>query len=407
MGIIKLALLCQKQGLTQAALAEDLQVSSAAVGKWWRGESRPHAPVARKLAQRLGVSDPNELWLEEQLKPKSLEQEQAMDFLNKLDRRELFALLQTLPFFAGIDLSLLESPRVAPDAFLSQCNASIKGCWHLMNHYDHTIVESILKEYLPTLGNLATNPSEHQEVAASLATQAKILQILIATHRLDFTSRKLLCLEAVKFGELSGDSLTHTGALYWQGDTYVYLYHQPQRAIPIFEAALSRLNSDAQPHKSMIDANLSIAYAQLGDEQGAQGYAEQAMKGIPKQPTPNLYGCTMGTSALNRFEGRMFLALAEHLPNEGYAQRAYDAFGKSINTMSNGERYRCQTLIHKADAALLIGDMYEYATCLEDGMQLACRVGSPKRQQEATTVYEKAPQSWLAERRYKELAPLF
>lgn len=71
MGEITLEALCRKKGLTQEALAEELKVSRAAVGKWCRGEARPHPDTALALAKRLGVEDPDDLFQGERTKLKA------------------------------------------------------------------------------------------------------------------------------------------------------------------------------------------------------------------------------------------------------------------------------------------------------------------------------------------------
>jgi transcriptional regulator with XRE-family HTH domain len=385
-------------GLTQDLLAEEIGSSRPAVGKWVRGEAVPHAPMAKKLAQRLGYEgDPYDLFKPEPEPEQTTQEQIAMDYLKTLDRRQLLALLATLPQLKDVDFSQLGAGAQPPDEFLSQCNAAISGCYELMRNGSMAAIDNILVQFLPRLSGLASNPSEFQEVAASLAVQSKVLQAFMETRRGNFTARKLLCLEAVKFGELSGDNIALVSALNIQGDTYIYCYRQPKRAIPIFEEALSKGNSDTLTKHGVLYANLSIAYAQLGDEDRARDFIGQARK----------FRGTLEPSALDRYDGRVFSYLAEHFPGKDYAQRAYEAFEQSLDTSSpEGIGYHSQTLIHKANACLFLGKLDEYTVCLENGMQIALRINSEELQSKATTTYGKA-EHWVNERRYIELGRLF
>jgi hypothetical protein len=90
-------------------------------------------------------------------------------------------------------------------------------------------VERVVNTNLPTLTKFAYTLAPYQEIAASLAMQVKVMQMLLATRNRDFIAREVYCIEAVKFGELSGDRNLHLLALDWRGSTYTVCYRRPQQ----------------------------------------------------------------------------------------------------------------------------------------------------------------------------------
>jgi hypothetical protein len=72
---------------------------------------------------------------------------------------------------------------------------------------------------VPVLKQLANTIFPFQGMAASLAVQAKIMPIILATRNPDFVGLEIHCDEAVRFGELSGNKRLLALALEWQGNT--------------------------------------------------------------------------------------------------------------------------------------------------------------------------------------------
>ncbi len=66
-----------------------------------------------------------------------------------------------------------------------------------------------------------------------------------------------------------------------------------------------------------------------------------------------------------------------------------------------------ETLIHRADAALGLGNQELYFTSLKEGTQLAFVLDSQHRYQAALKVYQKMPEQWRNDQKGEELIPLF
>ena len=82
----------------------------------------------------------------------------------------------------------------------------------------------------------------------------------------------------MRLGELSGNHTIQATALDWQGNTYVYLLlSTPKGLFDLFDDALKHLGSnDLLMIEAAIYSNLSVAYAQKGDEIKAMKYAVMA-----------------------------------------------------------------------------------------------------------------------------------
>jgi hypothetical protein len=292
------------------------------------------------------------------------------------------------------------------------CQAVIKGCWKLLDLNGNDIADYFLSVCMPELESLAKHLSPHRHDAAMLAVEAKIIQVKIAKRKLNFARRVSLGEDTVRIAEMSGDGNIHAMALSWHADTYKDGYHQPGTAIATFNDALKCGDGISSLNKADIFVGLAIAYAldstQDNYETKARDYAEQAHMMMPDDPEldPLYRLIRTGQAELNMHEGRMYLILAEKFPAKKYAQMAFDAFSKSMSIQPLDIGYRCQTLIHRADAARATGDMDNYLNCLGEGVPIARQTDSEQHIAKAVTIIQKAPRKWRNEQRYIELCKI-
>ena len=455
------------RGLSQEALAEELGVTRVTVNHWENGLTSPYPYYRGRLCKLFGVDHPGKLDLgyegeeavdtpppegrehgpeeiredirvlssssetgayeEKREESSSHMQEHAVtakletgescstkpkpdavfmliQHLQTLNPRQLSEVLHTLPAFAMMDLSrLLRFPVVVPEEFLSQCHAGIGACWQLLKRNRMAGVSSLLAAYLPMLTCLSMQSLNYREQAAALAAEAKILQVVLVTENLDFTTRELLCLEAVRFGQMSGDGRVRARTLYWRADTYISCYRQPKKAIPLFKEALSSLESTASCVRSQICIGLALAYAEVGEGGEALKNIEHAKELLPAEA---LRERDYGAAELDQFEGKVYLYLAEHFPDEGYAELASDAFERCIGRQAVSEDCRGKAALGKAQAACALGDFDGYSESLEGGARITLCNWSKKRQQDVQEVLGKAPEVWRKEQKYQDLIKL-
>jgi hypothetical protein len=121
---------------------------------------------------------------------------QFIDFLAKIGGASLFG---------NISLALVSSPTVDPEEYLALCSASIGMWWEWLYHGNDHKLERVLLANIPVLKRLANTIFPLQILAASLAAQAKFMQIVLANRNLDFVESERHCVESVCLGAISGD----------------------------------------------------------------------------------------------------------------------------------------------------------------------------------------------------------
>lgn len=393
----------QRAGYDQGQFAQLLEVDQSQLSKWESGKVYPTRFYRDKIHDILG-DDPELFDIVYAGSPKGLRN--IMEML----RRQFLEWLGGIggaSALGNVSLAIVSAHVQSPDEYIEQAKIAIADCWDNLSLGLFHKVERTLNAHMPTLKRLATTISPFQSVAANLGVQACVMKVLLATRNADFLERESRCVQAVQFGALSGDRRLWSTALYFQGETYTFCYNQPQRAIDIFNDALSLLGSDASLDKSRLYIDMAIAHAQQEDERErlanqklARDYIEQAHMLIPSNPELDPFFSRyirMGHSELVQFEGKVYLKLAKHFPNEKYGQWAYDALEKSIQGKPINTPSRCQALIRKADAARAMNELGHFKDCLEQALPL---IGSEKKLiNDANDVLGRIPEKWQREDR--------
>ncbi len=323
-----------------------------------------------------------------------------------IPRRQALATIAALPTTL-LAISGLANNSIVEE-FLPQCAASITSCWYLMKGKGFAAVGDLLPQFVPLLGTLALRPSKHQQIAARLATQTSIIQGILAQHRLDFTKREAHCSDAVRYARISQDSKLHAVSLMYLGYTYSHCYYprQPQKAIPVFQQALNALSDETSLLRSDILMGLGEAYAQCKEEQEALRCIGLAQEYFPAYPEhdPSFIYADCGLNTLYQWQGKTYLQLVEHFPNADYQQRAAQSLMQSIGINSISERSTNETIIYRADASRVLGDLEIYAASLRQSVQMAIDIGSRRRYSDAFLVYQRTPEKWIAEPQIQALA---
>jgi len=394
----------QAAHLTQLQLAQKLGVErQAMIAEWESGKVTPSLYYQKLLCDILGCTDAN-LFDDVQLSVKDILEMLRREFMGWI------AKIGGLSTFGDVTIALVSTPAITQDEYIEQARTAIRACWELLNIGSLNTVEQVLNANMPKLGQLARTAGPYQHLAATLGLQGCIMRVLIATRNADFLERESIGVEAVRFGELSGDRDLQALALDWHANTYVMCYKRPQVAIPLLEQALS-LNAESALIKSAIYSNLSLAYSQDknldGYERKAKDFIEQAHMLMPDYPAlDSLHQCIQwDNSSLNAVEGKMYSHLVESLPDSNYAQMAIYACEKSINEQSMvvGRKNHSSGFIRKADALRALGEMRLFIDSLEQGLYLAIQIDSKFLIRESHNVMGRIPEKWQKEDRVIDL----
>ena len=429
-------------GLSQEEVAEHVGVTRNTVSQWERGLSNPYPIHVQRLCKLFDksakdlelhtklqntiqrkiteVSDNDDvmnvlinLLPQETLQKRLTKDNEHQDGESKIIRRQLL-----LQFLEAAGITLLApafaiathekfSPSIEIEEFISQCASGLKACWHLMKGKGLIIAEEILLSYIPSLTTIIHQSSRHTEMLAELTAHAKILQAVLAMHKLNFHGREIYCYEAVKYSRLSEDIYLQAGALMYLAYTYTYCFpRRPKKATTLFLKGLHILGNEPSILKSDIYIGLADAYAQIKQEQEAFEAIGLAHAQFPDHPEldPSFLYADYGRSEIYQWEGKMYLHLAEHYPDRDYSQKAFDAFSQSIMLQSIAERSATETIIHQADAARGIGDLDRYVKLLAEGAQMARSLESQKRYSEAFDIFQRTPARWKKEQQICQLA---
>jgi transcriptional regulator with XRE-family HTH domain len=390
------------KSLSQQEVADAIGCSRDAYNMWERGTSDPREYYIGKLCTYYGVTNPRDLDLVPAAQILTLEDIQKM--LEIYDRREVIAMLQTLPAFAGVDLlAMLDTPSSSHGEFLGQCNAAISACWQLLQHKGFDAVQEILSTHMPRLIPLATVP-DYSDIAAGLAAQAKILQGILAMHRMNFVGRELAMIDAVKYAKVTSDPRIQITTLLYQAYTYVFMVPpRPSKAIPLFLEVLHLAGKSAYLLQSDAYSGLANAYAQDNDQDAALGALRQAEALMPKHPEQDqsfLYA-DHGWPEFYLWKSRAYLNLTGF--STDYFQQAYDVFVSLDNSIVATTRSASEIAILQADAARGLGDLPKFADHLEHGLHLAIQIDSKMRMSEASDVMGRIPDDWKGETAVQKL----
>src|SRR5262249_39828249 len=146
--------------------------------------------------------------------------------------------------------------------------ASLTACWHLLRGSDLSLVDQTLSAYLVPLSSMAQRPSQHQQTAALLASQAHRVCGIVALHRNELKVRERHCQQAIHYATIASDSSAKVSALVSLASTHFYS-SDPQRAASVYEQALDHDHDTPALQRSRVHAELAVVYGQPHREQDA------------------------------------------------------------------------------------------------------------------------------------------
>ncbi|MGH3750265.1 MAG: hypothetical protein ACRDT8_23020, partial [Micromonosporaceae bacterium] len=316
----------------------------------------------------------------------------------EISRRQALITLATLPLALGARTSPTTNASV--EVFLSHSGASLTASWHLLKGSDLNTVDRLLGGYLQHLETIARRPSRYQSTAARLASQGHRIAGIIALHRNHIRAREHHCKQAVEYAALAQDAPSSVSALISLASTYFY-ESDPLRAADTYKRALA-CDADMSPlQRSRANAELSVAYAQLGREREtleSVELAEQLYPDLPEQDPSHLYA-EFTRASLTLEQGLAYAALAQRHPQRGYQQKAARIFAGIEQSAQSTvpDRIKYEIINHQAATAVLLGDLDAFGGYLARGVEGAVLLASKQRQKEVNAAWHLAKNTWPAE----------
>jgi len=443
-------------GHTQQSLARELQVNAKSVGRWETDFVVPHPDIQTKVATVLGTTR-EKLGFKDRplrkLKPKvqnntalsphplpgcqyvvNMTYEQAVSHgiisfedtiqgsheergeqEDDMDKRQFLEQGKNI-IIGGVGASIIgdtpllgQSVVVPTEEFLPQCSLSLQACWKFMDAGNLGFTEQIVAANIPTLLSLTISPSKHQQTAAGLASQAKIMQAILAGLHSNITQREIACKEAIKWSRLSGDITIMAAALAQLGMTYTYFSPlKPEQGIDTFTEALRILGNTPSILISVIHVGLADAYAQCANEQKALRSLAIAKDLFPEYPErdPNfsLADCSLGS--LKDRMGRALNNLALKVEKREYYLQAETILDEGL-ALDRVPRGRIDALLYSTNAALGVGNLDSYVTHVKETVLLAKFIGSEEHYNDTQLIRGNIPVEWRHEQAIRNLDGVF
>ncbi len=324
-----------------------------------------------------------------------------------LSRRQALISLAALPTMFA---SLLQAQPFALvlEEFLPQCAASITACWHLARGKEFLLVEKLLTHYLPTLSDLAHQPTIYQAGAANLASQGSRLMAILALHRNNPFARTAYQDQAIHFAELASAPDLLTAALI----SRAYYDNDPVIASMLYQRGLALKEQLSPLILSKLYAELAVESARQAQETEALAYIQLAQQSYPSDPEhePAFLYAEFSPASLTKEKGFTYLTLAQHDHSHKYGQRAWDTFTEVGNSQVSPllpTRVYYEIVNYQAGAALALKDLDAFCLRLEQGIAGAKLLQSEQRRQEALLLYKNARTLWPDEAQLHPLADLF
>ncbi|QBD81535.1 XRE family transcriptional regulator [Ktedonosporobacter rubrisoli] len=316
-------------------------------------------------------------------------------------RQAIVALISTPAVVFGLTQSA-SSAALRPQEALALCEAAIPLSWRL--YFEGGLVEvgQILPGYLSQLMALAQHPSQHQQKAARLTSQANQLSSLLSLQYQNFGTALTYARQAFEYGTLAADPNLQTASLIRQAQVYFYLKH-PQQRLQAFEQALLYSNQSTDLLRGRVYIGLSEVHGELGHQRQAQYFQDLAHATFPKQceDDPNFYYTHFNAWSFCGFEGLMYLNL--HHPNKAWEE--FEQADKNVPRAPVPNRVELH--VRQASAALAMGDLDQSCIYVGRAVTSALQAGNQLRYDEAYDIYEKMLARWGKEPRLKELADIF
>src|SRR5947209_3060426 len=415
-----------RKGWTQQELADFAQVSVTSIERAERGEPL-RVDICSRICKCLGKEKPEELGLQSHGEQDSLRVSvDALYTVSDIDKENVS--LQgtesseamkkkrdvglTLALAPGMLLNTLflpplptgTKPLSIDEETLNHYAKLTEICWHLSKGTELEIAEPTLWSYLSRLTAIAKQSSEHQQVAARIASQGYLLAALLAGHRDDLNARQNLCEQALLFANVAEDRNLQVASLRQLALTFDYK-ERPGKALQTYQQSIPYLNEVSPLLRSRMYAGLSGSHAYFEQDKEALRFLGLAYESFPEKPEhdPSFLYADCEYFTLLLWDGLTHLDLHQ-LEEAEKAFAQVDGLNPKIHVP---ERVRIEFLNYQAETFTKLQKMEQAHTYLEEAVKASLALGSERRYSQAFEVYKQMRLVWHHETRIKELGEFF
>lgn len=417
----------EKRGWSQRKLAELLDTGEEVVSRWERGERKTSPFYQEQLcrifgkdAVELGFLDSPPLHVPPEV-PQAAKEHVASrrdpkgeDIINQLGALQnigrpdaVFPVFsQELPNLRPWERhsSVPVEPLYIDEETLHHFATLTALCRHLSEGNELKIAESILWTYLPRVEIVARLSAKYQDIAASIASQGYLLAASLIGHRNDLLGRLRYSEQAFRYGELAGDLNLQMVALRQLAVTFDYLA-RPDKVLQTYQRTFPYLHEISPLVRACVYAGVSGAYAQLHQEQEAYRFLGLAYEHFPEkaEDQSDFLNMTCSYSTLVSWQALNYLELGR--PQE--AEKTFSQIDGLQPKRPIPERVRIELLNYQAETFTVLRNMEQACIYLEAAVKASGAIGSERRLQESSVVFQQIRNVWPDEQKVRDLGNLF
>ncbi len=277
----------------------------------------------------------------------------------------------------------------------------IDRCWGLLNSGEMKGADQIVTSALPDMVVLA----EHQPGARVAVAQGLRLLSVIRGHHLRLAERLSLAEQAVDHARRSRDHDAIASSLAELAVSFKYV-GQFENSFNTYLAALPHAKVASPLVRSRIYAASAAAFAQRGALPQSERYTCLASEAVPSRPEAEqrYLSADHGFHLLTFYEGIAQISLGR----PATALQVFEQFMQLPLAASTPQRNRLEIVNQQGRAAIMAGDLEQYAAHLEAAISGALAIGSRKRFDEAINVFrDHAPPQWHRDPRIRPIMEPF
>jgi transcriptional regulator with XRE-family HTH domain/tetratricopeptide (TPR) repeat protein len=454
---------------SQAEVAEKAQVDVQTYARWEKGKQQPHPHNQHLLckafnmsAEQLGLREyPNPVQIPLQIPSRQLltppteatdstfytwirallltQQQYGWTFdelcfmtgqeMRKLhtmtqqqsgkDKSRRDAVKEILSFLVGLPIAVTGLTTIGnlaafpAEEMLPLYITSIPACWRLFFEGELSEVERVLGSYLANLTMLVQRDSKHQQVAASLASQAHQLNALLVLQREDFGSSLAQAKQALQYGQLAGDPNLQASSAIRQVDTLfhrntllqhnTFLRHKNYlQILGVLQEAEQYINAISPLLRGRIFSELGVAYANVGRQKEAERYIGLAYDTYPDHPEDDPGFLYTHTNHYILYIDDMLARLSLNQPKDAW-QAIMKASAFVPNVISPR---RMELLDYCVIGSIALDDLDSSCAYFKELALSGIQLGSELHNGEVQTIYQQLYSKWPHEKRIQELAEL-
>lgn len=321
---------------------------------------------------------------------------------NALSRRQVLA---GMVGSAALSMGLGQagsSPYLHPEEALLVCASNVPLCWQLYFEGGLQETHEILPSYLSQLVNLAQYPSNYQQKAAVLASQAYQLSALleILYHNLGLALNHAK--QALEYANVTDDQHLQTAAYIRLAVVYSNLKRPVQR-LQAYEQATQYSESTSPLLRARVYAGLMETHSAMGNEKGALQFLERTQAVVPTEyeRDPNFSYTHFDAWSILMYEKDMYL-------NLGRVQDAWSTLERSHLSVEKGVTpNRVDLTIKQAETSFLLGNLDSSVQYLSQAATGSNILGSQLLLEDTHDLYLRIKKAHPQEKRVLELEGAF